>query len=143
MATVEELLSLSQSLDEPRRVDIIDVDTSPTFGDYIADIVRAPVGGIADAVEGLLRLGAMPVDLAFDTNASRAIQKFFDKWAPNAKTGIGEGVQVLTQYLVPYLGAAKAASLAPNERKQEFHKVPSVINGIFCITGVKQLSNRK
>ena len=113
MATVEELLSLSQSLDEPRRVDIIDVDTSPTFGDYIADIVRAPVGGIADAVEGLLRLGAMPVDLAFDTNASRAIQKFFDKWAPNAKTGIGEGVQVLTQYLVPYLGAAKAASLAP------------------------------
>lgn len=113
MATVEELLSLSQSLDEPRKVDIIDVDTSPTFGDYIADIVRAPVGGVADAVEGLLRLGAMPVDLAFDTNASRAIQKFFDKWAPNAKTGIGEGVQVLTQYLVPYLGAAKAATLAP------------------------------
>lgn len=113
MATFEELLLLSQSAEPSREEDIIDVQTSPTFGDYIADIVRAPVGGVADAVEGLLRLGAIPVDLAFDSNFNSGIQKFFDKWAPNAKTGIGEGVQVLTQYLTPYLGAVKAASVAP------------------------------
>jgi len=133
MATVEELLSLSQSLDEPRKIDIIDVNTSPTFGDYIADIVRAPVGGVLDAVEGLLRLGAIPVDLALDTNSSRAIQKFFDKWAPNAKTGIGEGVQVFTQYASGLVGGPLlAASLAKNAAL-----APSIIRGMSVLKGAK------
>ena len=71
MATIDELLSLSERLDEPKKTDIISIDTSPTFGDYIADIVRAPVGGASDAIQGLLTLGAIPVDYALDTNLTK------------------------------------------------------------------------
>lgn len=75
------------------------------FGDYIADIVRAPVGGLSDAVQGLLTLGALPIDLAFDTNVTKTIDSIFKKWTPDAKTGIGEVVQTLVQFGLP-LGVA-------------------------------------
>ena len=118
MATVDELLAITrgletQSLEPQREEEYLDLKETPVFGDYIADIIRAPVGGVSDAVEALLRLGAIPVDLALDTNFNRGIQTFFDKYAPDAETGIGEGVQTLAQYLVPYMGFVKAATLAP------------------------------
>jgi len=105
MATIDELLSLSERLDEPKKTDIISIDTSPTFGDYIADIVRAPVGGASDAIQGLLTLGAIPVDYALDTNLTKKIDNLFDKYTPDAKTGIGEVVQTLVQFGLP-LGVA-------------------------------------
>ena len=72
-----------------------------------ADIVRAPVGGLSDAVQGLLTLGALPIDYAFDTNITKAIDNIFEKWTPDAKTGIGEVVQTLTQFGLPLGVAAK------------------------------------
>ncbi len=90
----------------------VEKETAPvpkqtSFGDYIADIVRAPVGGLSDAVQGLLTLGALPIDYAFDTNVTKAIDNIFEKWTPDAKTGIGEVVQTLTQFGLPLGVAAK------------------------------------
>ena len=90
----------------------VEKETAPvpkqtSFGDYIADIVRAPVGGLSDAVQGLLTLGALPIDYAFDTNITKAIDNIFEKWTPDAKTGIGEVVQTLTQFGLPLGVAAK------------------------------------
>ena len=48
------------------------------LGEYFIDVARGGVKGISQAVEGLLQLGAMPVDLLFDTNALDYIDKVFD-----------------------------------------------------------------
>ena len=105
MATELEILSLARQLDEPREQDISVVDSQTTFGDYIMDIVRAPVGGLGDAIQGLLTLGAIPIDLVADTNLTNKIENLFEKWSPDAKTGIGEVVQTLVQFGLP-LGVA-------------------------------------
>ena len=105
MASFEELLSLTQQLDQPQERDISIVDSTPTFSDYIMDIVRAPVGGLGDAVQGLLTLGAIPIDYVADTNLTKNIENLFEKWSPDAKTGIGEVVQTLVQFGLP-LGVA-------------------------------------
>ena len=36
------------------------------LGEYFIDVARGGVKGVSQAVEGLLQLGAMPVDLLFD-----------------------------------------------------------------------------
>ena len=110
MATVEEILSLSRQLDQPKEQDISVVDSTPTFGDYIMDIVRAPVGGIGDVVQGLLTLGAIPIDYVADTNLTKNIEDLFEKWSPDAKTGIGEVVQTLVQFGLPLGVASKVGS---------------------------------
>ena len=105
MATPLEYLSLINEIDEPREQDLTLVKNEPTVSDYIADIVRAPVGGVSDAIQGLLTLGAIPIDYLANTNLTKKIDDVFDKYAPDARTGIGEVVQTLTQFGVP-LGVA-------------------------------------
>src|SRR6056300_1617813 len=93
-------LQLELGLDKPNLPEKIvePVKDEVSFGDYIADIVRAPLGGVSDAVQGLITLGALPIDYAFDTNITKNIDNIFEKWTPDAKTGIGEVVQTLTQF---------------------------------------------
>lgn len=122
MATPLEYLSLINQLDEPREQDLTLVKDEPTVSDYIADIVRAPVGGVSDAIQGLLTLGAIPIDYLADTNLTKKIDDVFDKYAPDARTGIGEVVQTLTQFGVPLgvaskLGAGMKILKAGNIRK--------------------------
>jgi len=110
VATVEEILSLSRQLDQPKEQDISVVGSTPTFGDYIMDIVRAPIGGVGDAIQGLLTLGAIPIDYVADTNLTKNIEDLFEKWSPDAKTGIGEVVQTLVQFGLPLGVASKVGS---------------------------------
>ena len=98
-------------LEKPRLPEKIvePVTNEVSFGDYIADIVRAPLGGVSDAVQGLITLGALPIDYALDTNLTRNIDNFFDKYTPDARTGVGEVVQTLVQFGLPLGVASKVA----------------------------------
>ena len=53
---------------EPRGGDV-------PLGEYFIDVVRGTGKGLGQAVEGLLQLGALPIDLLFDTNALATIEK--------------------------------------------------------------------
>ena len=75
MATPLEYLGLLNEIDSPREQDLTLVKNEPTVSDYIADIVRAPVGGISDAIQGLLTLGAIPIDYVADTNLTKKIDE--------------------------------------------------------------------
>lgn len=98
-------LELELQLDQPKKTEIQDLKEETSFGDYIADIVRAPVGGFSRAIQGLLSLGAIPIDYAADTNLTKKIDNLFNKWTPDAQTGVGELVQTLVQFGLP-LGVA-------------------------------------
>ena len=76
-----ELLQISNLADQERldREEYIDPKGETGFGDYALDLIRAPVGGLSDAVQGLVQLGALPLDYALDTNMSEKISSFFDK----------------------------------------------------------------
>lgn len=79
------------------------------LGEYFIDVARGGVKGISQAVEGLLQLGAMPVDLLFDTNALDYIDKVFDKITPETTTSIGDITSVLVQFGIPAGAAVKVA----------------------------------
>lgn len=104
-------LQLDLALDRPSlpKKEVEPVTNEVSFGDYIADIVRAPLGGVSDAIQGLVTLGALPIDYAFDTNITRNIDNFFDKYTPDARTGVGEVVQTLVQFGLPLGVASKVA----------------------------------
>jgi len=105
-------LQLELGLDKPNLPEKIvePVKDEVSFGDYIADIVRAPLGGVSDAVQGLITLGALPIDYAFDTNITKNIDNFFNKYTPDARTGVGEVVQTLVQFGLPLGVASKVGS---------------------------------
>lgn len=105
-------LQLELGLDKPALPEKIiePVKSEVSFGDYIADIVRAPLGGVSDAVQGLITLGALPIDYALDTNITRNIDNFFNKYTPDARTGVGEVVQTLVQFGLPLGVASKVGS---------------------------------
>ena len=86
------------------------VESETSLGDYFLDLVRAPLGGVSDAVQGLVTLGALPVDYVFDTNLTKNIDNFFNQYAPDAKTGVGEVVQTLVQFGLPLGVASKVGS---------------------------------
>ena len=47
--------------------------------DYLTDIPVGAVKGISQAVQGLLQLGALPIDYLADTNLITAIDNIFEK----------------------------------------------------------------
>ena len=103
MASFEELLNISNSVTEEEDVTTLDAET--TVADYAADIVRAPVAGVSRAIQGLLQLGALPIDYLANTKLTSKIDELFNKYTPDAKTGLGELVQTVVQFGVP-LGVA-------------------------------------
>ena len=79
------------------------------FTDYVTDVPIGILRGASQAVQGLLSLGAMPVDYLADTNLLSAIDNIFEKITPEVDTPLGEIVSVLTQFGVPAGGAVKIA----------------------------------
>ena len=97
-----------------------DVATAPqgetTIGDYALDIFRAPVGGISDALQGLVTLGVLPFDMLTDKDLTGKIDAFFDSTPIlniEAKTGLGQIVQTITQFGVPLGVASKIGRAIP------------------------------
>ena len=88
---------------EPRGGDV-------PLGEYFIDVVRGGFKGLGQAAEGLLQLGAMPIDLLFDTNALDTIEKVFDKITPETTTSVGDITSVLVQFGVPGGAALRLAS---------------------------------
>ena len=87
-----------------------------TIGDYALDIFRAPIGGLSDALQGLVTLGVLPFDMLTDKDLTGKIDAFFDA-APvlnlEAKTGLGQIVQTITQFGVPLGVASKIGKAIP------------------------------
>ena len=99
------------------------VQTEVSAGDYVLDLVRAPLGGASDAIQGLVTLGALPIDYLFNTNLTKNIDNFFNKWTPDAKTGVGEVVQTLVQFGLPLGVASKVGSGMKILKGAQFRKL--------------------
>jgi len=87
-----------------------------TIGDYALDIFRAPIGGISDALQGLVTLGVLPFDMLTDKDLTGKIDAFFDATPIlnlEAKTGLGQIVQTITQFGVPLGIASKIGRAIP------------------------------
>jgi hypothetical protein len=78
--------------------------------DYALDVPIGIYSGLSKAVQGLLQLGAMPVDYLANTNLLSGIENIFNKITPETKTGLGEITSVITQFGVPGGAALKIAS---------------------------------
>ena len=84
--------------------------TDVGLGDYIFDIPVGAVKGLSQAVQGLLQLGAMPIDYLANTDLLTGIDELFDKITPETTTALGDITSVITQFGVPYVGALKIAN---------------------------------
>jgi len=84
--------------------------TDVGLGDYIFDIPVGAVRGLSQAVQGLLQLGAMPIDYLGNTDLLTGIDELFDKITPETTTALGDITSVITQFGVPYVGALKIAN---------------------------------
>ena len=84
--------------------------TDVGLGDYIFDIPVGAVKGLSQAVQGLLQLGAMPIDYLGNTDLLTGIDELFDKITPETTTALGDITTVITQFGVPYVGALRIAS---------------------------------
>ena len=100
--------------------DVVAPESETTIGDYALDVFRAPIGGISDALQGLVTLGVLPFDMLTDKDLTGKIDAFFDA-APilnlEAKTGLGQIVQTITQFGVPLGVASKIGRAIPLLRK--------------------------
>ena len=87
----------------------IDPQEKPGFLDYVTDVPVGIAKGASQAVQGLLTLGAMPIDYLADTNLISTIDNIFEKITPETETALGDITSVLTQFGVPAAGAVKIA----------------------------------
>ena len=78
--------------------------------DYLTDIPLGILKGASQAVQGLVSLGAMPIDYLANTNLISAIDNIFDKITPETDTIVGDVTSVITQFGVPLGAAAKIAN---------------------------------
>ncbi len=62
--------------------------------DYVTDIPLGAIKGVSQAVQGLLQLGALPIDYLADTNLITAIDNIFDKITPETDTVVGDVTSV-------------------------------------------------
>ena len=68
------------------------------------------MGGVSRAVQGLLQLGAIPIDYVANTNLTSKLDELFNKYTPDAQTGVGSLVQTIVQFGVPLGVASKIGS---------------------------------
>ena len=87
----------------------VNPEKKPGFLDYVTDVPIGIAKGASQAVQGLLTLGAMPIDYLADTNLISAIDNIFEKITPETETALGDITSVLTQFGVPAAGAVKIA----------------------------------
>ena len=107
MSIFKEDFSLDKLLEEEQVAQARGGDVP--LGEYFIDVVRGGAKGLSQTAEGLLQLGAMPVDLLFDTNALGFIDTVFDKITPETTTSIGDITSVLVQFGLPAGAALKVA----------------------------------
>ncbi len=81
-----------------------------TLGDYILDLPKGVAKGSSQAIQGLLQLGAIPIDYLGNTNLLSNIENLFEKITPETKTAVGDITSVLTQFGLPAGAALKIAS---------------------------------
>ena len=114
MADWQEIVAANNAqYDFEEASDITTTSGETGVSDYLFDIVRAPVGGISDALQGLITLGVLPFDIMTDKDLTGKIDKFFDETAilnTEAETGLGKIVQGLVQFGVPLGVASKVGS---------------------------------
>ena len=96
--------------DTEQQEDVVSPRGQPTISDYMADIWRAPVKGVGMAIQGLLQLGAIPIDYAADTNLTSKLEDLFEKYTPDTQTGAGDIVSTIVQFGVPLGVASKIGS---------------------------------
>jgi len=97
--------------------------------DYALDVPIGIYSGLSKSVQGLLQLGAMPIDYLANTNLLSGIENIFNKITPETKTGLGELTSVIIQFGVPGAAALKIASGI------------SKLKGINTMTELSSLSN--
>jgi len=78
--------------------------------DYFTDVPIGIAKGLSQAVQGLVSLGALPIDYLADTNLITAIDNIFDKITPETDTIVGDVTSVVTQFGVPLGIASKIAN---------------------------------
>ena len=78
--------------------------------DYFTDIPIGIAKGLSQAVQGLISLGALPIDLVANTNLITAIDNLFDNITPETDTIVGDVTSVVTQFGVPLGVASKIAN---------------------------------
>ena len=109
MATAFEELLASTQTEDTSTEEVLPTKGTATAGDYLLDVVRAPVKGASKAVQGLLQLGVLPIDYLANTNLINGIDDIFNKITPDTKTGIGDIAATLVQYGAPLGVATKLA----------------------------------
>jgi hypothetical protein len=78
--------------------------------DYIKDVPLGVAKGVSSLAQGLLQLGAIPIDYLANTNLLKLIDDSFEKITPDTKTAVGDVTSLLVQFGLPYVGALKIAS---------------------------------
>ena len=101
MASFEQLYAATNAAESEPSEQTIPVKPTPGITDYAQDIVRAPVKGFSKAVQGLVTLGALPVDYLANTNLIATIDNYFDKFTPETKTGVGDLGATFVQFGLP------------------------------------------
>ena len=109
MATVFEELLASTQTEDTSTEEVLPTKGTATAGDYLFDVVKAPIKGASKAVQGLLQLGVLPIDYLANTNLINGIDDIFNKITPDTKTGIGDIAATLVQYGAPLGVATKLA----------------------------------
>ncbi len=98
--------------------------------DYITDIPIGAIKGVSQAVQGLLQLGAMPIDYVANTNLISAIDNIFERITPETETKVGDITSILGQFALPAGAAIKIANgvLKLNKASQivKLSSLPSV-----------------
>ena len=95
----------------------VDPQGRPGFTDYVTDIPVGVLKGASRTIQGLISLGAMPIDYLANTNLLSAIDEIFDKITPETETALGDIVSIVTQFGVPAAGAVKIANGIMNLNK--------------------------
>ena len=102
MATsFEELQAIAESLRSIGSDETEKARASPSAVEYVKDVAKAPFKGLSRAVQGLLELGALPIDYVGNTNLIKHIDDVFEKITPETNTGVGELVSTFTQFGLP------------------------------------------
>ena len=103
-------------LDEPS-AGVLKLDeepTSETQESTTQEIAEGIASGLLAIPQGIAELGAAGIDLAFDTSYSRDVTEAFDGIRKAAgidpEGAAGEIAEVVSQFVVPGLGAASAVS---------------------------------
>ena len=118
----------NNQVEQPRGSDV-------GFTDYLIDLPVGAVKGLSQAVQGLVSLGAMPIDYLANTDLLTKINEVFDTITPDTKTAVGDITSVITQFGVPFGAAVKIAGgitkLKGISTMTQLGSLPTKFNGSY------------